>query len=58
LIDKIFRTYGNDSISTVLDLGCGTGNHAFPLAGRGYEVVGVDCSENMLTQARAVARAV
>jgi len=53
LIDKIFHTYGNDSISTVLDLGCGTGNHAFPLAGRGYEVVGVDCSENMLTQAHA-----
>ena len=42
LIDKIFHTYGN-----------GTGNHAFPLAGRGYEVVGVDCSENMLTQAHA-----
>lgn len=53
MIDKIFHTYGNDSISTVLVLGCGTGNHAFPLAGRGYEVVGVDCSENMLTQAHA-----
>ncbi|SRR6266404_54736 len=30
LIESIFRTY-NDTIRSVLDLGCGTGNHAFPL---------------------------
>jgi SAM-dependent methyltransferase len=34
-------------------LGCGTGNHAFPLAQRGYEVVGVDRSAHMLARARS-----
>ena len=29
-----------------LDLGCGTGNHAVTLAGRGFEVTGVDISPN------------
>jgi SAM-dependent methyltransferase len=35
-----------------LDLGCGTGNHALPLAQKGYQVVGVDCSNDMLDSAR------
>ena len=52
LIEHIFHTYGDSPIRTVLDLGCGTGNHAIPLAQRGYEVVGVDRSENMLARAR------
>jgi SAM-dependent methyltransferase len=52
LIERIFQTYGDDSIHSVLDLGCGTGNHAIPLARRSYEVVGVDRSERMLAQAR------
>lgn len=32
----------------VLDLGCGTGRSALPLAARGYDVVGVDLSQPML----------
>src|SRR4051794_19554398 len=39
--------------STLLDLGCGTGQHALLLAGRGYSVVGIDRSEEMLASARA-----
>ena len=39
----------------LLDLGCGTGNHAVPLALRGYEVSGVDLSEDMLIHARGKA---
>src|SRR5262249_49261042 len=35
----------------VLDLGCGTGGHSAPLAERGYEVVGVDRSAEMLRRA-------
>jgi SAM-dependent methyltransferase len=37
---------------TVLDLGCGTGRHAALLAQRGYQVAGVDLSEEMLNVAR------
>ncbi|WP_246146398.1 class I SAM-dependent methyltransferase [Rubripirellula lacrimiformis] len=32
----------------VLDLGCGTGRAALPLAQRGYDVVGIDLSHSML----------
>lgn len=52
LIERIFQTYGSGAIGSVLDLGCGTGKHAIPLAQRGYEVVGVDRSADMLAQVR------
>jgi SAM-dependent methyltransferase len=52
LIERLFKTYGDGQIKTVLDLGCGTGNHALPLSLRGFEVIGVDRSESMLAQAR------
>jgi SAM-dependent methyltransferase len=51
LIESIFRKY-NNTVRSVLDLGCGTGNHAFPLAQRGYEVIGVDRSADMLAHAQ------
>jgi len=35
----------------VLDLACGTGSMSFALARRGYEVIGVDASADMLSQA-------
>jgi SAM-dependent methyltransferase len=39
-------------VRTILDLGCGTGNHSVPLSRRGYEVVGVERSDDMLALAR------
>lgn len=50
-IERAFHAYGH-SITSVLDLGCGTGSHAIPLAQRGYNVVGVDRSAEMLARAR------
>lgn len=41
----------------VLDVGCGTGNTAIPLARRGCIVTGVDIAPNLLEQARARAEA-
>ncbi len=38
---------------TVLDLGCGTGVLSCLLAEKGFEMIGVDGSADMLTQARA-----
>ena len=38
-------------IRTVLDLACGTGSLTAELARRGYEMIGADCSEEMLSVA-------
>lgn len=37
--------------ASILDLGCGTGRHCFRLAEGGYEVTGVDMSQEMLAVA-------
>lgn len=57
LIEEAFRRFGSGEVRRVLDLGCGTGNHAVPLAERGYRVTGVDRSPDMLARARAKAEA-
>ena len=41
----------------LVDLGCGTGRLAIHFAARGFDCVGVDLSDTMLTQARANAAA-
>ncbi len=43
----------NASAKSVLDLGCGTGKHAAEFVKLGYEVTGVDLSEDMVSQAKA-----
>jgi len=55
ILEKNFDKYGNGKIRSILDLGCGTGNHAIPLASRNYEVAGVDRSEEMLRLAKSKA---
>lgn len=51
LIERVFGTYAQGVVRRVLDLGCGTGGHATPLAERGYQVTGVDRSPDMIRQA-------
>jgi len=55
VIERAFARFGNGRIRSILDFGCGTGNHAIPLSRRGYAVVGVDRSGAMLAEARAKA---
>lgn len=56
LLGQLFRRYGAQPVRTILDLGCGTGNHALRLAASGYQVVGVDRSSEMLAVAERKAR--
>jgi SAM-dependent methyltransferase len=51
LIERLFQRYSAIPVSSVVDFGCGTGNHVFGLSSRGYNVVGVDRSEHMLAVA-------
>ena len=53
LVERVFREHASGPLRRVLDLGCGTGGHAALLAERGYDVVGVDRSAEMLERARA-----
>jgi ubiquinone/menaquinone biosynthesis C-methylase UbiE len=55
-MDTVATFAGGREITTVLDLGCGTGRFTQALAERfGAEVVGIDPSAKMLDQARAKA---
>jgi SAM-dependent methyltransferase len=44
--------FGSLPSKRLLDLGCGTGEHARFFAEKGYEVVGVDVSDTMLARAK------
>ncbi len=59
LVESLLQSPLNQSRSqlpyTVLDAGCGTGRMSIELARRGFDIVGVDLDEVMLTQARAKA---
>jgi SAM-dependent methyltransferase len=54
LLERLFQRHELQG-NTVLDLGCGTGQHATRLARRGFEVTGVDRSPEMLRIARVKA---
>jgi SAM-dependent methyltransferase len=45
------RALGGAPSRTLLDLGCGTGEHSRFLASKGFDVVGIDASEAMLRTA-------
>jgi ubiquinone/menaquinone biosynthesis C-methylase UbiE len=50
--DVLSRLLG-EGTGFLLDVGCGTGAYAAPLAERGWDVTGVDVSEDMLRRAGA-----
>ncbi len=56
LLEDIFQEHAEREVGKIIDLGCGTGNHAITLSSRGYEVLGVDQSETFIRQAREKAR--
>ena len=54
-IDFIDHALALPEGSRILDLGCGFGRHAIPMAERGYRVTGLDLSPRMLDVARRLA---
>jgi len=51
-IVEVVKKYGRNLGNFILDSGCGTGNHALLLVERGFKVIGVDISNEMILRAR------
>jgi len=56
LLERIFKKHSDCPVRTILDIGCGTGNHDLILAKRGYKVTGIDLSDRMISVAQRKAR--
>ncbi|ADQ14525.1 class I SAM-dependent methyltransferase [Halanaerobium hydrogeniformans] len=53
LLDQTFSYLKNDKKQTkLLDVGCGTGSYAVALAGKGYQVIGIDLDSEMIALAK------
>jgi 2-polyprenyl-3-methyl-5-hydroxy-6-metoxy-1,4-benzoquinol methylase len=52
-VDRALAMLGAQGGERVLDMACGTGRHSHELARRGFEVVGVDISPDLLAIAEA-----
>lgn len=50
-IPFLVQYFKKHKVKAVLDLGCGTGEHAIALAKRGFQITGIDQSEAMLANA-------
>jgi len=50
-VKELIRTFKSD-VSSVFDLGCGTGFHAEMISRDGYIVHGIDLSHSMIEQAK------
>jgi 2-polyprenyl-3-methyl-5-hydroxy-6-metoxy-1,4-benzoquinol methylase len=51
-LEEAIKKYSGIKVNNILELGCGTGGHAIPLAQRKYEITGIDASEGMLKIAK------
>lgn len=51
-VGSLIKRFTEKRSKTLLDIGCGTGNHAILFAKKGYQVVGVDKARKMITIAR------
>lgn len=50
--DFIEKEINFDKSLRIIDVGCGTGRHSIELAGRAYDITGIDLSDSMLQKAR------
>lgn len=54
-VDSLIKRYSRRSVKTLFDVGCGTGGHALWFAKKGYKIVGIDKSREMISIARKAA---
>jgi ubiquinone/menaquinone biosynthesis C-methylase UbiE len=50
-IPDLLKVFSESKVKTVLDVGCGTGDHVIDLAKRGFDAVGIDRSSAMISEA-------
>ena len=51
-IQMLITRFSTNKAESILDLGCGTGTHAYLLSKKGYSVIGVDRSKKMIKIAK------
>jgi SAM-dependent methyltransferase len=51
-VESLVKRYSFHKVKKILDLGCGTGNHATYLAKKGYYITGIDLSKEMIKIAK------
>ena len=52
-IENLIKKYSKNKVQTILDIGCGTGNHDVLFAKKGYKICGIDVSEEMINIAKS-----
>jgi SAM-dependent methyltransferase len=57
-VDRMIKKYSNVPVKSILSLGCGTCNHDLALTKKGYTLIGVDASKDMLGLAKEKIRKV
>ncbi|HJX58985.1 MAG TPA: class I SAM-dependent methyltransferase [Patescibacteria group bacterium] len=48
-IQKMIKRFSKKKAASIISLGCGSGNHEVLLAKKGYQILGIDRSETMLS---------
>ena len=56
LINDIVKLSGIQKDSLLLDIGCGTGKSTLPFVKKGYKILGIDISQDMLRVAKRISR--
>jgi CBS domain-containing protein/ubiquinone/menaquinone biosynthesis C-methylase UbiE len=51
-LPDLLKVFEKHNVKTVLDVGCGTGDHTIALAKKGYTAIGVDRSAPMILEAK------
>lgn len=50
-IPDLLKVFSENKVKKILDVGCGTGDHVIDLAKRGFDIVGIDRSRVMISDA-------